>query len=312
MNTRHGFGEQRQELRKLRIEDEVQFGQSAEVVRIAVELAQVRNTQPEEELEHAWKLIAAAREIVAPLLSAEERAMHEVIKSGGSQEALAQLLEARGKAQMIPYEDLISNTTPAGQPTQIVNPFWHENSGPDQPRTSTWRKLTLEGFHEAVERFVTHQSALTRRQIDSELAQQKRLTTWFQHGPTLLTLLNSIETVCADVPYVVRYAKDARQGVIKAQKYSHLALRAERIVFRIIRNANLHESEERRKRLLNEWEEISATRWKDMIILTLNAEGGLPSTLVWRIDESRRRGASERSRRGAKTRQLKSSKERTT
>jgi hypothetical protein len=320
----NGF-EKHEEGRRLRIGDEVQFRQSAEVVSLAIGLARALNSQPQQQLEHAWKLIEAAREIVAPLMSEEEIAMRAVMQSGGSKEALAQWLEAREKAQQVPYESLISDA-PAGQkPTEITNPFWTEDSGPNQPQTWIWRKLTPEGFREAVDRFVTYESAVTRGQIDSQLGdpelghrkrlsdsklgRRKRLTTWFQHGPPLLRLLDSMETVCGDIPYVIRYSKHARQGVHKAKEHSHLAHTAERIVFRIIQNADLYKSEDRRTRLLDEWEEIAATRWKEIIIYTLNEERGLPLSLVWRIDESRRRGASERSLRGAKTRQLQSSQE---
>src|SRR4051794_22378386 len=101
-----GFGEH-EELRKIRIGDQNQFIQAVEVARFANELACRQNTPVEDELGHAWTVIQAARDIVAPPMSELEAAKRSLIEGGGSKDALAKMFQARENADRVPCENLI-------------------------------------------------------------------------------------------------------------------------------------------------------------------------------------------------------------
>jgi hypothetical protein len=304
---------------------ETRISEDAEVERVAAKLARLNKTQLEIERERVRKLLDESK-VTA---SVEHQTMREEIESRGScsDETLETFISAKLKPKMIPYESLISKAPTAKKKTSleektkagekaipIVNPFWNKNSDSDTARIATWTKLTKEGFDEAVDKFVTHETATMRKQIDLQLAKPKkrgpavarRGGKWvlmFAQSPTFLSLIDSVREMCEDVPFVARFANPTQRAIEIAKEFGQprAAIRAKRMVFRIISNAGLHDAPTRRKQLLDLWEEEARAHRKDAIIQELNKQRSLPSSIVWQINESRQRGASMRSKHAAET-----------
>lgn len=294
------FKDQNEKDRELRIGG-AEFVQAAEVARLAVALAGLSGTKPEEELHHAWQLIESARDIVAPIMPEIEAAARAILRDGGNAERLTRSLRALEKADMIPYEGLIGEPGGAGQKsTPISYSYFDEKSGTEIQQTARWRKLTLEGFRDAVVRFADYSCRASRKTIDTQLAEKKPLTEWFQRAPHLSVVLDAVEKFCGDVPLVVQLAKNARPAIEEAMKNPDRAMNAERMVFQAVDNAKLHEPK-RRKSVLDQWEKDARTESEEAIMRQLQKGRALPIKIVWQINESRHRGTSERSRRGAAT-----------
>ena len=287
--------------RELRV-PQPEFGQAAQLVRIAVELARENNTKTDEELQHAWALVQQAREIIAPTLSEVEATEAAAVADGASDESINALFGAITNESLVRYDDLISETVGAGQASvELRAPIRRDESLRIlDPAAFTWKKMTWEGFTEAVGRVTAQQFAAGGQSLNAALVGNKGATAAFSRATpwmTLSLLADLLKEHFPDVPDVKRALET--WSAIKD------GFEAERVLYDCLEHCNWADATQGTA-FLDEWEQRGADHWQRSILAEFRAERTLRLGLVWNIFLARKGGAKARSASAAATRKSRS------
>ena len=168
------------------------------------------------------------------------------------------------------------------------------------PAAFTWKKMTWEGFTEAVGRVTAQQFAAGRQSLNAALVGNKGATAAFSRATpwmTLSLLADLLKEHFPDVPDVKRALET--WSAIKD------GFEAERVLYDCLEHCNWADATQGTA-FLDEWEQRGADHWQRSILAEFRAERTLRLGLVWNIFLARKGGAKARSASAAATRKSRS------